>query len=415
MNKSSLMLAASALSVPRALVATGVFATPRADAQNPQALLEELQRSVAALRSEQEGAIDRRVDALTTEKIGAIQSSITNLESALDELATRAAASAPPIVGDIQGNPEYVTNFKAHMRQGEVNAAMSIGTAADGGFLAPVEWDRTITRALTTLSPIRANAQVITISGQGFSRLYASGQPGSGWVGETAARPQTATPQLSQLAFTIGELYANPAITQTALDDAAIDLEAWLADEVQTEFARQEGIAFLSGDGVNKPHGLLNYVTGAADAARHPFGAIESVDAGVALDADDILNLIYQLPAERVTENTKLFMNRQVEASLRTLKDANGQYLWQPRLTEGVPSTFAGEPIVHIGGMPVDGAGNVVALYGDMRATYLVIDRIGVRVLRDPYTNKPFVMFYTTKRVGGGVQNPEFMKALKRA
>lgn len=420
MNKVLLAASAATLAMPRALLATGVPASVRADATgDPKALLEQLQREVAALRSETEGTVNARFDVLASEKIGALQASITNLESALDELANRAAASAP-VIGDIRGNPEYVANFSAHMRRGDnagadVMNAMSIGTAADGGYLAPVEWDRSLTSQLVDLSPIRENSQVITISGQGFSRLYASGQPGSGWVGETAARPQTTTPQLAQLTFATGELYANPAITQTALDDAAIDLEAWLAGEVKGEFARQENIAFLSGDGVNKPHGLLTYITGAANAARHPFGAIEVVDAGAESDADDILKLIYELPAERVTANTKLFMNRQFEATLRTLKDANGQYLWQPRLAEGAPSTFAGEPIVHIPGMATDGLDAVVALYGDMRETYLVVDRVGIRVLRDPYTNKPFVMFYTTKRVGGGVQNPEFMKALKRA
>jgi HK97 family phage major capsid protein len=134
---------------------------------------------------------------------------------------------------------------------------------ADGGYFAPVEWDRTVTEKLKQLSPIRANAQVIQITTNGFSRVYSDGIVGSGWVGETAARPATTTPGLSTLAFNTGEIYANPQITQIALDDVAIDLEQWIADEVDREFAIQENIAFLSGNGTNKPTGILTYVTGA--------------------------------------------------------------------------------------------------------------------------------------------------------
>lgn len=423
------LMAASAMAavcpLPRALT-HGIAPSVRGDAQDPAALFAELRRTVDEMRNEQETIIGNRVDALTSEKINALNTQITNLEDALDTINTRIETANGPtnVIGDIPGNPEYINNFRAHMRKGDgapadVQAAMSIGTAADGGYLAPVEWDRSITAAMQQESPIRANSQVITISGQGFSRLYSTGAPGSGWVGETAARPATSTPQLATLEFRTGELYANPAITQTALDDAAIDLEAWLRDEVRGEFSRQENIAFLSGDGTNKPHGLLTYVDGEANDARHPLGAIEArVTAGnlaAGVVPDDLIKLIYDLDAERVTANAKLFMNRQMEATTRMIKDANGQYLWQPRLSEAAPSTFNGEPIVHIPGMPTTGANAIVALYGDMRETYLVVDRIGIRVLRDPYTNKPFVMFYTTKRVGGGVQNPEYMKALRLA
>lgn len=429
MHKVATLMAASAMgcvaALPRALT-HGVAPSVRADAQDPKALFEELRRSVEEMRAEQESTINARVDALTSEKINNLNTQITNLETALDTINTRVEQGNVPanIIGDIPGNPDYINNFRAHMRKGDgapadVQAAMSIGTAADGGYLAPVEWDRSITAAMQQESPIRANSQVITISGQGFSRLYSTGAPGSGWVGETAARPATATPQLATLEFRTGELYANPAITQTALDDAAIDLEAWLRDEVRGEFSRQENIAFLSGDGTNKPYGLLTYVDGEANDARHPLGAIDATVATAALadlvEADDILDLIYSLDAERVTGNSKLYMNRQFEASIRKLKNLNGDYMWQPRMTEAAPSTLNGEPIVHIPGMATGGANGIVALYGDMRQTYLVVDRLGIRVLRDPYTNKPFVMFYTTKRVGGGVQNPEYMKALRLA
>jgi HK97 family phage major capsid protein len=415
----------SGLILPRSL-RRGCGPQIKADATDPKVLFAELQKAVEALRNDIPNADGIRaiVDPLIAAKETAINDAITNLETALDEINSKVTSSlTAPVIGDIPGNPEYVTNFKQHMRKGEsapsdVQAAMSIGTAADGGYLAPIEWDRSITEALQTESPIRANSETITISGQGFSRLYATGAPGSGWVGETAARPQTTTPQFTPLEFRTGELYANPAITQMALDDAAIDLEQWLANSVRSEFSRQENIAFLSGDGVNKPNGLLTYVDGGANDALHPLGPIEAVVTAGNLAAgaasDDFLTLIYDLPAER-SSNAKFFMNRAFEAAIRKFKDLNGNYIWQPRLTDAEPSSLMGYPIVNIPGLAVTGANAVVALFGNMRATYLVVDRIGIRVLRDPYTNKPFVMFYTTKRVGGGVQNPEYMRALKLA
>ena len=396
----------------------------RADGEDPAELFRQLRASVEELRNTQETRIGTSVDTLVTAKLTAVNETIDNLSDALQTIQARVEANVPAgVIGELPGNPEYVGNFRTHMRIGDrasadVQNAMQIGTAADGGYLAPIEWDRSITESLVESSPIRANSQVITIGGQGFSRLYTTGQPGSGWVGETAARPQTTTPQLATLEFRTGEIYANPAITQTALDDAAIDLEAWLRDSVRGEFARQEGIAFLSGDGVNKPFGLLGYVEGGVHAARHPLGFIDSISTAGNLAAgpagDDFLNLIYELPTER-SANARFYMNRMTEARIRKLKDSTGNYIWQPSMTAAAPNTIFGSGVVHIPGMPVPAAGAIIALYGDMRETYLVIDRIGIRVLRDPYTNKPFVMFYTTKRVGGGVQNPEFMRALKSA
>src|SRR5690606_11827490 len=135
-------------------------------------------------------------------------------------------------------------------------------------------------------------------------------------------------PQIASLDFPLSEIYANPAISQQLLDDAAIDLEAWLADEVQTEFARQEGIAFLSGDGTNKPHGILTYVEGAANAARHPWGAIKTINSGAAaaMTSDGFIDLFYSIPTE-YRANAKLYTNRGSQAAMRKLKDGQGNYL----------------------------------------------------------------------------------------
>ncbi len=365
-----------------------------------------------------------KADAVLDQTVEAMNTELTRLTEVIEDQGRQIAASK--LNGDEKPaprDPEYSTQFDAYFRSGrstdkleEVKAAAT-KTDGEGGYLAPVEWDRTVTGRLKQVSAIRQYASIQSISGAGFSKVFSDRNVGSGWVGETAARPATTTPALASLSWTIGELYANPAASQGLIDDAEFDVEQWLAEEVETEFSRQEGIAFLSGDGTNKPHGLLTYVTGAANAARHPWGAIETINSGAAAtipNGDSILSLIYALP-EEYEANARLFMNRTVAGSVRKLKDGQGNYLWQPAFEAGQPATLAGVPIAHLPGMPTVAANAIAALYGDMSETYLIVDRIGIRVLRDPYTNKPYVHFYTTKRVGGGVQNPDAMKALKVA
>lgn len=417
------------LAASTALAGLSAIAVPQAIAGQVRAEgdpIAALNAAFSEFKAANEQRLNGKADVLVDEKVTRIDGAVQQLQGAVDKMNAEVAAlrlngDGGGVIGDLQGDAEYVKAFKAHMRKGDgagadVNAAMTKGTAEDGGYLAPVEWDRTITGKLKRVSPIRANARVVSITSSGFKKLFTDRAVGSGWVGETAARPATSTPAIAQLDFPLGEIYANPAISQTLLDDAAIDLEAWLADEVDTEFARQEGIAFLSGDGTNKPHGLLTYVTGGANAARHPWGAIEVVNSGAAasISGDGFLDLFGALPAE-FRANAKLYTGRGAQTAMRKLKDGQGNYLWQPSYALGNPATLAGEQIVDIPDMPAVAANAIAALYGDMEETYLVVDRVGIRVLRDPFTNKPFVHFYTTKRVGGGVTNPEAMKALKIA
>jgi HK97 family phage major capsid protein len=403
---SAAMLAAA----PRA-----VHATPRAEGNDIKALTGQIQSIFAEFKAENDKLLAGKADVVLSEKVDKMNDAIGKIEASIDEHATKLAASKLDAgIGDLPAStPEEVSAFKAHMRSGDLNASLKKSPDSDGGYLAPIEWDRTITGRLKQISPIREDARVITIGTAGFKKLFTDRAIGSGWVGETAARPETATPTFGQLDFTPGELYANPAASQQMLEDAAVDIEQWLAGEVELEFARQEGIAFLAGDGTNKPYGILTYVAGAANAARHPWGAIQVVNSGAAaaLTGDGLLGLIYALPAE-YEAGSKLYMNRSSAGAARKLKDGQGNYLWQPAFEAGQPATLAGVPIKDVPGMPNVAAGNIAALYGNMEMTYLVIDRIGVSVLRDPYTNKPFVMFYTRKRVGGGVQNPDPMRAL---
>ncbi len=413
-SPSAALAAATALSTPRAVTGLGI----RADANDPKAMISALQSAFEDFKKAHDDKLNSKADVVVNEKVERIDAAVGNFQKAIDDLNAKMAAAnlGGAVIGDLQADPEYVNAFKAHMRKGDVQAAMTKGTDADGGYLAPVEWDRTITNKLKEISPIRASARVISITGAGFKKLFNDRAIGSGWVGETASRPATSTPQIGTLDFVPGEIYANPAISQQLLDDAAINLEQWLADEVDAEFARQEGIAFISGDGANKPFGILTYVTGAANAAKHPWGAIPVVNSGAAaaFTSDGFIDLFYSLPAA-YRSNAKLYANRLSQSSMRKLKDGQNNYLWQPSYAAGQPATLAGETIVEVPDMPGVAANNIAALYGDMDATYLVVDRVGIRVLRDPFTNKPFVHFYTTKRVGGGVHNPEPMRALKVA
>ena len=411
---STALASLSLASAPRA-----VHAAPRADVSDPKQLLAELKTSFEEFKKANDENLKAKVDdVILNEKIEKIDASMNEITSALEKAqADLAAAKLGGTPGDMQPtDPEYVQAFNAHFRKGDVSAALSVGTDAEGGYVAPVEWDRTIGQSLRQISPMRTHSQIITTSTAGFKRLYSDRTIGSGWVGETAARPETTTPGISELTFGHGEIYANPAATQQFLDDAAVNVEQWLADEVEHEFAVQEGIAFLSGNGTNKPFGVLTYVAGEANASKHPFGAIAKKDAAsaAAIDEGEIMDTVYALPSER-RMGAQFFMNLTTLAMVRKIKDADGNYIWQPGLTEGEPARLLGYPVVEMSGMPDPAASSIPVLFGNMRETYLIIDRIGIRILRDPYTNKPFVHFYTTKRVGGGVQNPEYMRAIKMA
>ncbi|WP_144154462.1 phage major capsid protein [Paraburkholderia sp. BCC1885] len=408
-------LAGTAGFVPRGIVAV------RADSSLPEvkALIENLQKAFAEYKTEHTKQLDAVKAGLPTadvtakvEKIGA---DLDALQKAVDDTNIKIAA-AQMAGGRQLKDKEYTEAFKAHMRKGEIQATLSKGTDADGGYLAPVEWDRTVTDKLVLISPMRAICGTQTISTNGYTKLFNLGGTASGWVGEAAARAATNGPTFASLGFTTGELYANPAATQQLLDDALIDLETWLANEVQTEFARQEGAAFVAGDGANKPNGILTYITGGANAATHPFGAIEVVNSGAAaaITSDGIMDIIYDLPSA-YTGNARFIMNRATQGAIRKLKDGQGNYLWQPTYVAGQPATLAGFPLTEVPDMPDVAANATPIMFGDFKQGYLVIDRIGVRVLRDPFTNKPFVSFYTTKRVGGGVVNPEPLRALQVA
>nr|WP_255469076.1 phage major capsid protein [Achromobacter sp. UMC46] len=385
-----------------------------------KALIDGIQTAFAQFKAEHTKQIEEikagRSGSDQEAVLAKINADLERLQRESDDAHTKIAAAQSGPGSVAVRDKDYTDSFNAHMRKGDMQAALNKGAAEEGGFLTPVEWDRTITDMLREESPMRELAQVQPTSKAGWTKLFNMGGTGSGWVGETDQRPETATPNLKALGFGHGEIYANPAATQQILDDSEINLDAWLAGEVQAEFAEQEGIAFISGDGVKKPAGILTYVEGGTNAAKHPFGAIKVINSGAAADisSDAVLDLIYGLP-KKYRQNSRFLTNNLTIAKLRKLKDGQGNYLWQPSAQAGQPATLQGYGIAEDENMPDVAANSIPMLFGDYKRGYLIIDRMGVRVLRDPYTKKPYVLFYTTKRVGGGVQNPECLRALKVA
>lgn len=404
--------------VRRGLVAACAEAAP--SGAEVKALIDGIQSAFAQFKAEHTKQLEEikagRSGSDQEAVLAKINADLERLQRESEDAHTKiAAAQTGPGVAALR-DKEYTASFNAHMRKGDVQSALNKGAAEEGGFLTPVEWDRTITDMLREESPMRELAQVQPTSKAGWTKLFNMGGTGSGWVGETDQRPETATPNLKALGFGHGEIYANPAATQQILDDAEINLDAWLASEVQAEFAEQEGTAFISGDGVKKPAGILTYVEGGTNAAKHPFGAIKVVNSGAAADisSDAVLDLIYGLP-KKFRQNARFLTNNLTIAKVRKLKDGQGNYLWQPSAQAGQPATLHGYGIAEDENMPDVAANSLPVLFGDYKRGYLIIDRMGIRVLRDPYTKKPYVLFYTTKRVGGGVQNPECLRALKVA
>jgi HK97 family phage major capsid protein len=370
----------------------------------------------------------RSADVVTEDKVERINAALTRrldnlaLKSARPSLGASSARDAKATTPDAI---EHKAAFDAYMRSGESIGlralevkAMSVGSNPDGGYVVPVEIEQTIGRRLTAISPIRAIAGQRTISGSVYKKPFMTAGPATGWVGETDARAQTTSPTLDALSFPAMELYAMPAATATLLDDSAVNIDEWIAQEVELTFAVQEGAAFVTGDGDNKPKGFLDYDTVAnASWAWGKLGHVATGTAGAfpSSDPSDVLvDLVYALKAG-YRQNGTFVMNRKTQATVRKFKDSGGAYLWQPPAQAGGRASLMTFPVVEAEDMPDIGADSLSIAFGDFGRGYLVVDRAGVRVLRDPFTAKPYVLFYTTKRVGGGVQDFDAIKVLKFA
>ncbi len=398
-----------------------------------RALHADLMTAFEAFREANDSRLDElerknSVDALTDDKVSRINRALTEQKAALDALAVE--IRRPAFGGTSRESGDFATRerksaFERYVRRGETHElarlemkALSAGSDPDGGYLVPAETEAAIDRTLMAISPIRAISRVRQIGANVLKKPVANGGFDAGWVGETAARPQTTTGQFQLLEFPAMELYAMPAATQTLLDDAYVNIEQWLAEEVQAEFAQQEGTAFVSGDGTNKPKGFLSYEKIAnASWVWGKTGFILSGAAGAfaaSNPSDRLIDLVYST-RQAYRARGRFVMNRNTEAAIRKFKDADGNYLWQPGASAGAPATLAGYPVSEAEDMPDIAADSFAIAFGDFERGYLVVDLAGVRILRDPYSAKPYVLFYMTKRVGGGIQDFDAIKLMKFA
>jgi HK97 family phage major capsid protein len=382
--------------------------------------------SFKAANDERLSGLEQRAgDVVAEEKVDRINRALQEQKQKIDALTL--AAARPALGGERKGDAPAARETKAafdrYVRKGDAGGldafevkSLSAGSNPDGGYTVPLEIEHTIDRVLTSASPIRAIASVQQIGSGTYRKPIATAGAATGWVGETDAIATTGAPTLAALDFPAMELYAMPAATQTLLDDSQVDIEQWLAGEVQIVFAEQEGAAFVTGDGNNKPTGFLSATT-VADAswAWGKLGYIASGAAG-AFDSTDpsdaLLDLAYA-PKQGYRANGRWVLNRKTESTIRKFKDSTGNYIWQPAAAAGQPATIFGYPVTEAEDMPDIAADSFSIAFGDFARGYLIVDRVGIRVLRDPYSAKPYVLFYTTKRVGGGVQNFEAIKLMK--
>ena len=380
--------------------------------------------------------IDERVDRLEKgQGIADVESKLDAMNDRFDELenikhqleALEAKGNRPGKTGSDAEQNEYKEAFGKFLRKGSEDGladlmakATSVGTDADGGYAVPETLDTNILQLERDSVVMRSVCNQMSASNEEYKKLVNLGGAGSGWVGETAARPETSSPTLAQLAPVFGEIYANPAATQKSLDDLMFDVEGWLTSEVTQEFAEQENLAFTTGNGTNKPKGILSYTLSTDVDGTRALGEIQYRLSGTdsALGADDatavdnLLDLEIDLKAA-YRNGAAFMMPRSVLRLVRKLRDTNGELIWRPGFETAGYSTLLGYRVVENEDLPAAGAESNSVLFGNFMRGYTIVDVRGTRVLRDPYTNKPYVHFYTTKRVGGFVTDSQAIKVLR--
>lgn len=392
------------------------------DQKDVTQVAEELKQQFEQFKS----ANDKRLEGITQEK-AALAGQVDTLNGKLSELDNLKTSlenelkeiKRPP--GGNKNTSEHKTAFAKFIRKGDETGlaeleqkAMQIGIDADGGFALPQELNTDILSSLRNEVVMRQECTVITVGTSDWKKLVNEGGISSGWVGETEERSETGTPKLSILTPVWGEIYGNPHATQTMLDDAFFNVESFITSELTTEFAEKEEEAFTVGNGVKKPKGFLSYETDdKADKARD-WGKLQKITAGAAaISADDIISLIYSL-RKPYRAGSKFMLNNQSLLAVRLLKDDKNNYIWQPGLQLGQPSLLSGFAVAENEQMPDigDASGKAPIAFGNFKRGFYIFDRIGIRMLRDPYTKKPFVGFYTTKRVGSMLHDSNAIKLL---
>jgi len=362
------------------------------------------------------------------EKINADLSKISDLKQQLEALETKVAR------GEFQGGGSEVVDkikaqhkdaFEKWFRKGgdanleavktlQVQAGLSTLSDPDGGFIVtPPEFDQAIDRVAGMTSVMRRICTVQSIGTDTYKKLVNQGGSTSGWVAEKASRTETSTPTLKEIAINTKEVYAEPATTQIMLDDSMFDIANWLANEVSIEFAEEEGDAFINGNGVEKPHGIAAYPM-IADSS-YSWGKVGYTVSGHATTINNVDKIMdVELSLKPIYLNgASWLMNRATAGKLRQLKDGDGNYIWRPGMEAGAPNVLFGYPVNLDDNVDNIGAGKYPVFFGNFKRAFLIVDRMGIRIIRDNLTSKGNVLYYCTKRVGGGITLFEGIKALK--
>lgn len=375
------------------------------------------------------------VKAALTGFLGDLRSFQAEIKSKLKEQEARLtmldrkslAMSRPPLARGAETETPHKKAFAAYVRSGEDDGlrslsfeekALSTAVAADGGYLVDPQTAAEIVGALRSAASIRTIANVVSVEASAFDVLIDHSDVGAGWATETAERTETGTPLVDRISIPLHELSALPKASQRLLDDSAFDVENWLAQRIADKFSRSEAQAFISGDGIDKPTGFLSHPK--VDDEIWAWGSLGYIPTGAVGDfrasdpADAIVDLVYALGA-RYRANGTFVMNSKTAGTVRKMKDADGRFLWSDGLAAGEPARLMGYPVLVVEDMP-DIAPDAFALaFGDFRAGYTVAERPDLRILRDPFSAKPHVLFYATKRIGGDVSDFSAIKLLRFA
>ena len=333
----------------------------------------------------------------------------------------------PALSAAARDEAPHVKAFAAYLRSGDDDGlrglvlegkALSTAVAADGGYLVDPQTSEAIRGVLRAMASIRQIANVVTVEATSFDVLVDHTELGSGWATETGSLSETTTPQIDRISIPLYELSAMPKASQRLLDDSAFDVEGWLANRIADRFARAEASAFVNGDGADKPTGFLTH-TKIANASWS-WGNLGYVATGAAGDfaavnaSDAIVDLVYALNAE-YRANATFVMNSKTAGAVRKMKDADGRFLWQDGLAAEQPARLMGYPVLIAEDMPDIGANAYAIAFGDFANGYTIAERPDLRILRDPFSAKPHVLFYASKRVGGDVSDFAAIKLLKFA
>lgn len=327
--------------------------------------------------------------------------------------------------GEHKGGPGIEAERKAvaaFARTGDETElkAMQTGSDPDGGYTVTPALSAQMLKRIYDQSPLRRLARVVTIgAGDAFEEPIDNADVGATWVGENESRPATTTPTLGLLRVPVEEIYALLPITQRLLDDSRFDLGAWAEEKMGDKFGRSEGAAFVSGNGVKRPRGFMSWDVDTGVDGTRPWTKLQYVvsgSAGAASDTDGgangIKDLYWALRAAHRSNGTWLMASSTANA-IDKLKDANKDYIWRDGMTSGAPPSLLGRPVEFDENMPAIGANTFPIAFGDFKAGYIVVDKLGIRYLRDPFSDKPNVQFYAYRRVGGDVANSDAIKLLK--